>query len=398
MGLRSLAFELRILTRAPSLRSVALRVLVSPVLTVTLALPAVAWASPEGEGASPEGTDATGTVVTEAGADGDGAAPTAADSIEAPPNESGDEASSSSESEPSEDPISEAKRWWLRGQELADVGEYFQAANAWIESYEHHPTEDALINAARAYQLSDHPLAALETFLRYTDAYGEGGKFAREAKAAVPRLKAKVGTIASQQIPEHRRPAEVIINAESRPLEEFPIFVEPGRIAVVLVADDGRRIAQDIQYLEAGSTLVMDFAVPDPIDQAATGSPSARAINYPRNRALRASFYTGFTLTILAGGGVAVFGALTRSARDEYDANNCGGACPEGTADGDQAERMLEAKRVLPIYRGTTNILIGVTALFGVTTAILGAVSFTGERKPLRPHLESHAGALRLVF
>ncbi len=320
------------------------------------------------------------------------------------PSQGSSGAALSSPNESEELGLAEASAWWHRASDLRVSGDFLGAAKAWMKSYVLHPDGATLVNAARAYQKADRPVEALMAFELYLDRYGLTAPQATKVEGAMETLQRKVGTLQPQR--KNRGidglPARIIVGGKSHSLDDFPLHIEPGRVVIVLVDEGGARFPQDVQYIEEGQTLVLDFSLPDhdgARSQAGGGDFSGAGVVSPpvsigvsavpevsglrdekvarekkaRARVLRISLLIGMGATALSGGSAGMLAIQTvRSKRSfEEPCTDC-------------SDQKMRARRKFDQSRVATNFMLVTTGVVGLATVILGLVRHRDTKKKSR--------------
>jgi hypothetical protein len=340
----------------------------------------------------------------EAAPDRDVATPS--DEASPPPSEdetSGGEASTSApaSTEPrdpetirAEKRIEEAERHFIEGRTLYNQGRYLEAAAEFERSFAAIERAETLYNIVLSHELAGQPIAALRAAKRYNalpDCVGEDGgmcaKHREKVRGVERRLRPQVGEL-SLDLQRGAKLREIRVDGRLVPQVEFPLLLMPGPYDLELVGTREGQRRTFVVDVKAGQVRVVDVAPfvdergdplvgaqppngPDPLDLEEQRRREER-----RRKALRGAFYGGLGLTVTAGAATATFGALTLRAKRLHTEQACPTPCTE-PQDGvpPHIDRRAEYRRYVPV----TNALIGVTAVLGVTTAIVGIFAFTGQ-------------------
>jgi hypothetical protein len=295
---------------------------------------------------------------------------------------------------PSEAPASEpttAVEWYARGIELAQAEDYIGAAEAFLRSYELKPTPEALFNAGLAYETGGRPIEAIATYRRYL-AEPKGGVEQRAlAEASIETLLRDVAVIKGLRYDAERPPAEIRIAGEVRDLDEFPLLLMPGEIAVEVVDADGV-VGRETYTLGAGEASVLDIRAlwpepepdpdpepqPEPEVEPEPFRPDPRLVK--RAKALRISTWTGLGLT---GAGLIAIGVAGGFAVDLHR-REAALECPiDGCPDDWPTERPMLIEQ-MNTAKLISNVAIGVTSMLAVTTLAVGIVAIRETRQARR--------------
>lgn len=283
------------------------------------------------------------------------------------------------ESEPpaAEEPanITEARGRVELGERFYQQGNYDAALTEFRRAYDimgDHPSRHVIMyNIGQCHEASFRYDEALEAYHEYLDEGGEGAEGRDEVEAHIAELEELLATVTVEvNVPE----AEIYVN--ERLVGRAPDQVRvPGGINVFEVRAEGyvsqRREVQAASRTEATVTFTLE-ALPEEFE----------GIH-------QAYFWSSLGLTIATGIAAAIVGIQALAAStdvsnrlaDDYESWSV------GNADLDEISQLALA----------TDLLIGATALLGVTSLVLGLLTRwqdeEEERQSSRPHLSLYANA-----
>ena len=262
-----------------------------------------------------------------------------------------------------------------QGEQAFKRLDYAAAADAFLDAYQLAPHPSALFNAARSLEKAGDSARAANLCARYLADAPADDKRRGDARALLSGLLPKLGRISARGGPEGRRPAgtrgSVDLRLDGVAVEIDPTFVDPGD-HVVSAEFDGERVERKVT-VGAGSLVQVVLEPKQAPDAAPRDEPSApapaRAVDDAKSRKPLAPgwVYAGAGLTVALGGVTLWSGLDTKSARSAYDENP--------TPDGLDQGRDKQAR---------TNLLLGLTAVTGLATAVVGLwlTDFSGKRPP----------------
>lgn len=302
--------------------------------------------------------------------------------------------------------IEEAERHFIEGRTLYHQGRYLEAAAEFERSFAAIERAETLYNIVVSHELAGQPIPALRAAKKYLalpDCAGEEtgmcAKYRQKVTAIERRVRPSVAEL-SLDLQRGVTLREIRVDGRVIPQQDFPLMLTPGRYDLELRGPEEGQIRAFVLELKPGQLRSVDVApFPDDSDEGDAAVPRPPTGPDPleleaqkrreerRRKALRASFYTGVGLTVAAGAATATFGALTLRAKrlhteqmcepDPDEPPKCNEPDYPGMNPGEPPfiERRAEFRRYEPI----TNAMIGVTAVLGVTTAIVGIFAFTGQ-------------------
>jgi tetratricopeptide (TPR) repeat protein len=298
---------------------------------------------------------------------------------------------SESDAAPGEDaPAKERARYWFkRGYEEATAERFEQAALAFDRSFEAIGAANTLFNAAYAFERAELPLEALSRYRLYLERFSDQPDSA-EVERALSRLEGQLAEI-SVRLMGAEPPVYVEIAGERYAPEDFPIWVMPGELEIIVV--DGRdQRRTDRILLRPGQRRVLEMTFvesvvpPDSLRPLPVGlqpdlGPSPDEVRL-KKQAAQASWarpaFWGTSSVALAGGiGVTTFGLLTLRARRQFEEGLCVSPCEEGSTHPTQARERIGT------YRTTTNAMIAVAgtgAILGVTFGLIWKRSVAAQK------------------
>lgn len=263
----------------------------------------------------------------------------------------------------------DAARKFKAGEKAFKRHEYAAAARAFEEAYTIAPHPAALFNAATAYQKAGQLTRAANLCARYLRDAPEDDSRREKANGLIGELIPKLGRI---QVLDH---GAKNVEIDGKALESELTYVDPGDHLVS--GEFGDRTVQRKLTIVAGS--VVKVAIDPPKHKASgleeEGVPDEPAPKPDVERDAGSDkgmgptlFYVGLGLTAVLGGVSAWSGLDTNSARKDYDEN----PTPDGLDDGRAKQRR-------------TNLLIGTTAVVGVSTVVVGVffTNWKGRKQPV---------------
>lgn len=304
--------------------------------------------------------------------------------------------------------IEEAERHFIEGRTLYNQGRYLEAAAEFERSFAAIERAETLYNIVLSHELAGQPIPALRAARRYRalpDCEGiETGTCAKhreKIRAIERRLRPQVGLL-SLELRRGVELREIRVDGRPVPRADFPVALMPGTYEVELFGMKADQVRTFVVELYPGSDKSLDVAPfveedrdpvvgqlppdgPDPEEIAARERRMAR-----RDKALKISFWSGLGLTVAAGAATTTFGLLALDARRKAtsemctplpsDPTRCDPSDPNFPLEGDGDPSFVGRRDDLRRYRTLTSVMIGVTAVVGVTTAIVGIFAFSKQR------------------
>lgn len=254
---------------------------------------------------------------------------------------------------------------------------YEEAAEAFEKANETVPNHKALFNAADAWEKAGSLVKAAKRFREYLDVAPERAKARDEAQTRLEAILEKIGRLelAGDDVRD--------VTLDGEPVELGEQLVAPGEHVVAAVAS-GEAIEKRVN-VEAGSLLRVLLEPPPPPPPEPEPEPveDLSAKDKGTDKGLSPTvFYVGVGVSAVLAGATAWSGLDTQSKRDEFDADPTAAGYDEG---------MAAQKR--------TNVLLGLTAAAGVTTAALGLFAVEwDDGKEADVAISPGAATLRLRF
>jgi hypothetical protein len=251
---------------------------------------------------------------------------------------------------------------------------YVEAAELFEKANDVVPSHKALFNAADAWEKGGELVTAAMRFRQFLEVAPESDKARDDAQTRLEALIAKVGRL--ELAGEDAR--DVAVDGASATLGE--LLVAPGEH--VVTATVGDHSIEKRVTVEAGALLRVLLEPPPPPEPVATIEDEAPSPEEERSdKGMSPTvFYVGLGVTTVLAGATAWSGMDTRSQREDFDANPTAEGYDEGVA---------AQKR--------TNVLLGITAAAGVTTAALGLFGVQWDQRA-EVALSPHAASVRLRF
>jgi hypothetical protein len=243
----------------------------------------------------------------------------------------------------------EARAAYTRATEANERGDFAVAARELALADELVPNVVTLKAALDAALDADAPVLGMELVVR-SETRAEAGAIADVAASARKRFSGRVGRVhvvcAGPAACTATLDGDKIAVSEER-------FVLTGK-HIVIVTSDGHSITREVDVAPMALAIV----------QASTTnvSPSSAPGLSP------AWFAAGIVSTVAAGIGTAISGADTMKLHDEFVGAHCSDPGPASACVGLASDGQSAQLR--------TNVLVGVTAALGLSTVILGVVTF----------------------
>jgi len=256
---------------------------------------------------------------------------------------------------------------------------YVEAAQSFEKANEVLPNHKAVFNAADAWEKAGELVKAARMFRQYLQVAPEKAKARDEAQTRLEGILSKVGRLDLAG----DKANDITIDGESAALGET--LVAPGEHVVAAVAD-GQPIKK-VVTVDAGAILRVLLEPPPPAPtpepQVETGPiEQDKGVEEVKTGMSPTIFYAGVAVSTVLVGATVWSGLDTQSKRDDFDANPTGAGYDDGVA----AQRR-------------TNILLGLTAAAGVTTAALGLFAVKwDDGKQADVAVTPHAATVRLRF
>ena len=229
---------------------------------------------------------------------------------------------------------------------------YVEAAESFEKANEVLPNHKALFNAADAWEKAGELVKAARKFRQYLEIAPEQAKARDEAQSRLEAILTKVGRLDLAG----EGASDITVDGESVALGEM--LVAPGEHVVAAVA--GGEPVKKVVTVDAGAILrvLLEPPPPPPPPEPEVDSgpiEKDKGVEDANTGMSPTIFYVGVAVSAALAGATVWSGLDTQSKRDDFDANPTGA----GYDDGVSAQRR-------------TNIILGLTAAAGVTTAALG--------------------------
>jgi hypothetical protein len=259
-----------------------------------------------------------------------------------------------------------AKEAYDRGTAAYRRGDYTLAAVEYARADELMPNDVALQAAVEAAVLSDELLLGMELIERSKRGPAEG-TLAAALKSARDKFAGRAGRI---RVVCGTAPCQAKVDGAPMDVRTMRWFKAGAHKVILIVADQPEEQLIDVhadtvvEVTPRSPTLAPRPAasVPPPQSTASQPTPPASA-REPSGGISPAWFWIGTGLTVVVGGFTIASGLDTSSKHDDFAGQGCGqattGDCSQLAKDGSSAQNR-------------TNILIGATAVAGVTTAVVG--------------------------
>jgi len=267
-----------------------------------------------------------------------------------------------------------AKEAYDRGVEAHKRGDLQRAAEEFAKADAIAPSNVALQAALDAAVEADDPALGSELVERSGRAQ-PAGALAASVDAARKKFTGRAGRVRVTCPPGSTCLAT--IDGATAPVGK-PAWTRAGQHSVVVQIDgESQTKLVDVkadQVTEVAPTKAAAAAPPAAATvapPAPAAPPTGTAAPEPAPREQAAShglppfvFFIGVGATVLAGGGAAVMGLVTKGAHDDFVAAGCDRADADGCAD---KKNSGETSQLV------SNVALGATAVFGVATIIIGA-------------------------
>lgn len=244
----------------------------------------------------------------------------------------------------SEDTVRAASRTFAEGEKAFRGGDYTRAGESFEAAYGLVPHEDALWNAARAWQRAGETARAANLYARYLREANAGSRDRTAATNELSNLATRVGRIVVNA------PETAAVRIDDTSLSAHAsLYVNPGTHLVVM--RDGEREQRQTPAVGAGQVVNVAFSAP------VIAMPPPRKEEPEHHGWNPWVAYAGAGGTVIAGIATILSGVDTRQTRDAFFA--------------DRSEELLDEGRG---KQARTNALLGVTAGLAVVTVITAIV------------------------
>jgi len=248
---------------------------------------------------------------------------------------------------------------YARATEANERGDFVVAARELALADELMPNSVTLKAALEAAVDADAPTLGMDLVIR-AEKRGESGEIGALAAKARKRFSGRVGRV--QVVCPVEMNCSANIDGEIVPLQKEH-FVSVGK-HVAIVSTKTTSVRRDVDVPPMGLVLVNG---PDQAQQETPANDSKSGLS-------PAWFVAGLVTTVGAGVGMAISGADTKEQHDAFVASRCPepgalASCTNLASDGQSAQTR-------------TNVLVGATAALGLTTIVLGVLTFSKKNSP----------------
>lgn len=251
---------------------------------------------------------------------------------------------------PAANDVATAQARFAEGEAAFEKGDFVRAAGAFDAAYAADPNATSLFNAARSWERAGEAVRAANLYRRFLKTAPADTPFRERATASLADLAKRLGRI------EIVGPGATSPSVDRVAALDTTVYVAPGTHLVE--ADiDGARVAEKVT-LAADQTLTVVLEAPKPAPPAQPNPAPAPKPAPPSPRGVTPWILLPFS-ALTAGAGVTLIwsGIDTLVARDQY------------------LTLSEDAKAIYypdgKLAQDRTNVLIGVTAGLGLTTAAL---------------------------
>lgn len=268
-----------------------------------------------------------------------------------------------------------AKEAYDRGTAAYRRGDYTLAAVEYARADELMPNDVALQAAVEAAVLSDELLLGMELLERSKRGPAEG-TLAAALKSARDKFTGRAGRI---RVVCGTAPCQAKVDGAPMDVRTMRWFKAGAHKVILIVADQPEEQLVDVQpdtvveVTPKSPSLAPRPAASTPPRSTATPPAPIAPAREPSGGISPAWFWIGTGLTAVVGGFTIASGLDTSSKHDDFAGQGCGqaatGDCSQLAKDGTSAQNR-------------TNILIGATAVAGVTTAVVGLLLVRWSPKP----------------
>jgi hypothetical protein len=284
-----------------------------------------------------------------------------------------------------------AERHYVDGMVAFNRGRYGEAAAEFERSYAAISAARTLYSIGLSLERAGRTIAAIEAYERYlalpdcTDAGADMLRCAEQRKEvarSVEKLRSFVGELQLDLSPEVKL-REIRVAGRVVPLEDFPLLLMPGPTEVELYGLEPEDHRVRLPRITAGEVYVLRVTpfvrVPPPRlepDKPPVTGPSARELEEQRRRTamMKRGFWAGVGVTLATGATTGILAGFRL--REERRFILCQTECPP-PGHPDHIPYPEAVERRFKALSTTTNVMIGVTAAFGLATVVVGALAFS---------------------
>lgn len=243
---------------------------------------------------------------------------------------------------------------YARATEANERGDFLVAARELALADELMPNAVTLKAALEAALDADAPTLGMDLVVR-TEKRKESGELGDLAAKVRQRFSGRVGRV--QVVCPVEKNCSANIDGENVPLQKEH-FVLVGK-HVAIVSTKNNSVRRDLDVPPMGLVIVTG---PDQVLPETSAKETKSGLS-------PAWFVAGLVTTVGAGVGMAISGADTKEKHDAFLASRCAEAsapaiCTNLASEGQSAQNR-------------TNVLVGATAALGLTTIVLGVVTFS---------------------
>lgn len=282
------------------------------------------------------------------------------------------------------DDVSGAAKAFAQAQEVMLAGDVARAADLYELADELAPSAPAVRNAARARLAVGHLAVAATHAAELLRRYPSD----REARTIAEAILSKVAPQLARIDVTCSTSCTLSVDGKavsSVAREQYAFFTQPGARTVVAMFDGERKRTKQVTALVNKTTTIELEAPPEPVEPAAvTATPAetvvARTVPAPpvqrRGKGISRLWVLGGTVVTLGlGTTAALSGMATLDTRDEI----------RELVDSGSESAAIELYNKGRDQQIRTNILLGATAVVGVTTIVLAVVTnWSGDPEPAK--------------
>jgi hypothetical protein len=287
-----------------------------------------------------------------------------------------------------------AERHYVDGMVAFNRGRYGEAAAQFERSYAAISAARTLYSIGLSLERAGRTIAAIEAYERYlalpdcTDPGADTLRCAEQRKEvarSVDKLRSFVGELQLDLSPNVKL-REIRVAGRVVPLEDFPLLLMPGPTEVELYGLEPEDHRVRLPRITAGEVYVLRVTpfvrVPPPRlepDKPPVPDLSPRELEAQRRRTamMKRGFWAGVGVTLASGATTGMVAGFTRREKGLYERDKCVNPCPDDPTHPDWRPYPLERNKRFHALRTTTNVMIGVTAAFGLATVVVGALAFS---------------------
>lgn len=252
---------------------------------------------------------------------------------------------------------------YARATEANERGDFLVAARELALADELMPNAVTLKAALEATLDADAPALGMELVVR-AEKRGESGDIGDLTTKVRKRFSGRVGRV--QVVCPVEPTCSANIDGDNLPIQQ-EVYVLAGK-HVAIVTAGAASVRRDVDVPPMGLVMI---AGPDQAKSETSSSETKSGLS-------PAFFVTGLVATVGAGVGMAISGADTKEKHDAFLSSGCTELGAPATCNGLSSDGQSAQTR--------TNVLVGATAALGLTTIILGVVTFSKKNSPNKTH------------